>query len=164
VHPALKSASGRRPSETSSRSVEARLEEAVGLARAINLDVISAEIARIARPRADSLLGGGTLENLGGLISEKEIGLVVVDSVLSPVQQRNLERRWQAKVIDRTGLFWKFLVLGRVPMRAVYRWSWLRSHINARGSSVRGLISSVSAAVLAFSAGPGRASWKLIVV
>jgi GTPase len=104
VHPALKSASGRRPSETSGRSVEARLEEAVGLARAINLDVISAEIARIARPRADSLLGGGTLENLGGLISEKEIGLVVVDSVLSPVQQRNLERRWQAKVIDRTGL------------------------------------------------------------
>jgi GTP-binding protein HflX len=104
VHPALKSASGRRPSETSGRSVEARLEEAIGLARAINLDVISAEIARIARPRADSLLGGGTLENLGGLISENEIGLVVVDSVLSPVQQRNLERRWQAKVIDRTGL------------------------------------------------------------
>jgi GTP-binding protein HflX len=104
VHPALKSASGRRPSNTSGRSVEARLEEAIGLARAINLDVISAEIARIARPRADSLLGGGTLENLGGLISENEIGLVVVDSVLSPVQQRNLERRWQAKVIDRTGL------------------------------------------------------------
>ena len=104
VHPALKSAPGRRPPETSGRSVEARLEEAIGLARAINLDVIGAEIARIARPRADSLLGGGTLENLGGVISENEIGLVVVDSVLSPVQQRNLERRWQAKVIDRTGL------------------------------------------------------------
>jgi GTP-binding protein HflX len=104
VHPALKSASGRRPSEISGRSVDARLEEAIGLARAINLDVISAEIARVARPRADSLLGGGTLENLGELIRENEIGLVVVDSVLSPVQQRNLERRWQAKVIDRTGL------------------------------------------------------------
>jgi len=104
VHPALKSAPGRRPPETSCRSVEARLEEAIGLARAINLDVIGAEIARIARPRADSLLGGGTLENLGGVISENEIGLVVVDSVLSPVQQRNLERRWQAKVIDRSGL------------------------------------------------------------
>jgi GTP-binding protein HflX len=104
VHPALKAAPGRRPPETSGRSVEARLEEAIGLARAINLEVIGAEIARITRPRADSLLGGGTLENLGGLISENEIGLVVVDSVLSPVQQRNLERRWQAKVIDRTGL------------------------------------------------------------
>jgi GTPase len=103
VHPALKSAPGRQPL-TSSRSVEARLDEAIGLARAINLDVIGAEIARIARPRADSLLGSGTLENLAGLISENEIGLVVVDSALSPVQQRNLERRWQAKVIDRSGL------------------------------------------------------------
>jgi GTPase len=104
IHPALKSAPRRQLSETSGRSVEARLEEAIGLARAINLDVVGAEIARVARPRADSLLGGGTLENLGGLISENEIGLVIVDSVLSPVQQRNLERRWQAKVIDRTGL------------------------------------------------------------
>ena len=52
----------------------------------------------------ESLLGGGTLENFAELISENEIGLVVVDGVLSPVQQRNLERRWQAKVIDRTGL------------------------------------------------------------
>src|SRR5260370_14660433 len=59
VHPALKSAPGRQ-SSASGRSVEARLEEAIGLARAINLDVIGAEIARIARPRADSLLGGGT--------------------------------------------------------------------------------------------------------
>jgi GTP-binding protein HflX len=104
IHPALKSAPRRQLSETSGRSVEARLEEAIGLARAINLDVVGAEIARVARPRADSLLGGGALENLGGLISENEIGLVIVDSVLSPVQQRNLERRWQAKVIDRTGL------------------------------------------------------------
>jgi GTPase len=86
------------------RSIEARLEEAIGLARAINLDVICAEVARIARPRPGSLLGGGTLENFAELISENEIGLVVVDGVLSPVQQRNLERRWQAKVIDRTGL------------------------------------------------------------
>jgi GTPase len=76
----------------------------VGLARAIGLDVVGAEIARITRPRPGSLLGSGTLENLGELISQNDIGLVVVDGVLSPVQQRNLERRWQAKVIDRTGL------------------------------------------------------------
>ena len=80
------------------------MEEAVGLARAINLDVVRAEIARITRPRAGSLLGDGTLETLGELISENEIGLAIVDGLLSPVQQRNLERRWQAKVIDRTGL------------------------------------------------------------
>src|ERR1700720_1695972 len=95
---------GRHSVENSSRSVEARLEEAVGLAKAIHLDVVRAEIARITRPRPSSLLGNGTLENLGELIGENEIGLVVVDGPLSPVQQRNLERRWQAKVIDRTGL------------------------------------------------------------
>jgi len=76
----------------------------VGLARAIRLDVVFADIARITRPRPSSLIGSGTLENLGSLISENGIGLVIIDSALSPVQQRNLERRWQTKVIDRTGL------------------------------------------------------------
>ena len=86
------------------RLIEARLEEAVGLARAIRLDIVCAEIARVTRPRPGYLLGRGTLENLGELISENAIGVVVLDGVLSPVQQRNLERRWQTKVIDRTGL------------------------------------------------------------
>jgi GTPase len=95
---------GRYPAENSGRSVEARLEEAVGLARAIRLDVVFADIARITRPRPSSLIGSGTLENLGSVISENDIGLVIIDSALSPVQQRNLERRWQTKVIDRTGL------------------------------------------------------------
>ena len=99
-----KTATGGQAIELAGRSSEARLEEAVGLARAIGLDVVRAEIARIARPRPSSLLGNGTVETLGGLISENDIGLVVVDGTLSPVQQRNLERRWQAKVIDRTGL------------------------------------------------------------
>ena len=76
----------------------------MGLARAIRLDVVLAEVARITRPRPSSLIGSGTLENLGSLISENGIGLVIIDSALSPVQQRNLERRWQTKVIDRTGL------------------------------------------------------------
>jgi len=80
------------------------LEEAVGLAQAIRLDVVGAEIAAITRPRPSSLLGSGTLDTLGGLISDNGVGVVVIDGVLSPVQQRNLERHWQAKVIDRTGL------------------------------------------------------------
>ena len=66
--------------------------------------MVHAEIARVARPQPSCLLGRGTLKNFGELISDNGIGLVVVDGVLSPVQQRNLERRWQAKVIDRTGL------------------------------------------------------------
>jgi GTP-binding protein HflX len=88
----------------SGRSIEARLEEAVGLAQAIRLDVVGAEIARIARPQPSSLLGSGTLHNLGELISKNAVGVVVIDGALSPVQQRNLEKHWQAKVIDRTGL------------------------------------------------------------
>jgi GTPase len=104
VHPVPKRARGRHFEQNSGRSVEARLEEAVGLARAIRLDIVRAEIARITRPHPSSLLGSGTLENLGTIINENEIGLVVIDAPLSPVQQRNLERRWQAKVIDRTGL------------------------------------------------------------
>jgi len=76
----------------------------VGLARAIALDVVRAEIVRIARPAPGTLFGSGNVEMLRGIVAENEIGLVVVDGPLSPVQQRNLERRWQAKVIDRTGL------------------------------------------------------------
>ncbi|MGA8381164.1 MAG: GTPase HflX [Stellaceae bacterium] len=90
--------------QAQARSIEARLEEAVGLAQAIRLDVVRAEVARIARPRPASLLGSGTVANFREMISENEIGLVVIDGTLSPVQQRNLEKSWQAKVIDRTGL------------------------------------------------------------
>jgi GTP-binding protein HflX len=86
------------------RSLDARLDEAVGLARAIDLDVVKAEIVRLTRPTPGMLFGKGVVANLGELIAEDEIGLVVVDATLSPVQQRNLERRWKAKVIDRTGL------------------------------------------------------------
>jgi GTP-binding protein HflX len=90
--------------DTEPRSREARLEEAVGLARAIDLEVVRAEIVRIGRPAPGTLFGSGNVEMLRGIVAENEIGLVVVDGPLSPVQQRNLERRWQAKVIDRTGL------------------------------------------------------------
>ncbi|HTV87638.1 MAG TPA: GTPase HflX [Stellaceae bacterium] len=86
------------------RSLEARLAESVGLARAIDREVVRAEIVRLARPAPAMLFGRGTVEKLRGVIADNEIGLVVVDAPLSPVQQRNLERSWQAKVIDRTGL------------------------------------------------------------
>ena len=100
----LKSLARPRPVDLAGRSAEARLEEAVGLARAIRLDVVGAEIASVARPRPSSLLGSGALDSFGEVISDNEVGVVVIDGALSPVQQRNLEKRWQAKVIDRTGL------------------------------------------------------------
>ena len=66
--------------------------------------MVRAEIIRIARPTPGTLFGSGNVETLRGVVADNDIGLVVVDAPLSPVQQRNLERRWQAKVIDRTGL------------------------------------------------------------
>lgn len=76
----------------------------MGLARAINLDVVGGEIVRLARPVPGTLIGSGGVETLGATIAEQKIGLVVIDGSLSPVQQRNLERSWKVKVIDRTGL------------------------------------------------------------
>jgi GTP-binding protein HflX len=97
VHPA------RSPAE-SGRQPGARLAEAVGLAEAIDLAVVATEIIPLNRPRPATLLGSGSVERLAALVKEREITLVVVDSHLSPGQQRNLEKALDAKVIDRTGL------------------------------------------------------------
>ncbi|WP_420962134.1 GTPase HflX [Brucella sp. IR073] len=86
------------------RSNEARLEEAEGLARAIDLDIVHSEIVTVSNPRPATLLGTGKVEAVAGAIKEKEAELVIVDHALTPVQQRNLEKEWHAKVIDRTGL------------------------------------------------------------
>jgi len=86
------------------RLPEARLAEAVGLAQAIDLAIVATEVVPLSRPRPATLLGSGTVDRLAELVKEREIELVVVDSHLSPGQQRNLEKILEAKVIDRTGL------------------------------------------------------------
>ena len=86
------------------RSAEGRLAEAVGLALAINLTVVHSEVVRLSRFTPATLIGSGAVARLGELISAERIDLVFVDAALSPVQQRNLERAWKCKVIDRTGL------------------------------------------------------------
>ncbi|WP_246710145.1 GTPase HflX [Martelella soudanensis] len=88
----------------SSRAPESRLQEAEGLARAIGLEIAASAIVTVNDPRPATLLGTGKIEELDAILDEKNIGLVVVDHPLSPVQQRNLEKAWVAKVIDRTGL------------------------------------------------------------
>jgi GTPase len=88
----------------SSRSPEARLEEAVGLAAAIDLTLVGQLIASTDAPRPATYLGKGKVEEVHELVEREEIGLVVVDAALTPVQQRNLEKAWETKVIDRTGL------------------------------------------------------------
>jgi len=85
-------------------SSESRLAEAVGLALAINLDVVHQEIVHLRTIKPSTLLGHGILERLLPQIKEHEIELLIVDSNLSPIQQRNLEKFLQIKVIDRTAL------------------------------------------------------------
>lgn len=86
------------------RDPEVLLEETAGLARAISLDVVSARAVTLNRPRPATLFGEGVVEEVHERIDAEEAGLVVVGGALSPVQQRNLERAWSCKVIDRTGL------------------------------------------------------------
>jgi GTP-binding protein HflX len=86
------------------RDSEAKLEEAVGLARAIDLDVRLAQVAPLRQVTPATLVGKGVVARMAAAVEELGIGLVVVDDKLTPVQQRNLEKAWQTKVIDRTGL------------------------------------------------------------
>ncbi|WEA61872.1 GTPase HflX [Rhizobium sp. BJ04] len=105
VVPVLKSRSrGGQSESASTRTPESRLEEATGLAQAIDLDVVNGSIVPVNDPRPATLLGTGKIEEIKALLDERDSGLVIVDHPLTPVQQRNLEKEWNVKVIDRTGL------------------------------------------------------------
>lgn len=80
------------------------LAEADSLARALDLDVVDARLAPVSRVRAATLFGSGKVDEIKTAIEAEEIGLVIVDGALTPIQQRNLEREWKVKVLDRTGL------------------------------------------------------------
>ena len=86
------------------RHYDARLAEAAGLARAIDLTVVDAVMALVSEIRPATYLGKGKVEEFVGLIAASDAGLVVMDCALSPIQQRNLEKAWNVKVLDRTGL------------------------------------------------------------
>ncbi|MBB4007956.1 GTP-binding protein HflX [Rhizobium taibaishanense] len=86
------------------RSNESRLEEAMGLARAIDLTIVKGLIVTVNQPRPATLIGSGKIEEIKAELDAQDAGLVIVDHPLTPVQQRNLEKEWNAKVIDRTGL------------------------------------------------------------
>ncbi len=105
VVPVLKSRlRGGQTESASTRTPESRLDEATGLAQAIDLDVVNASIVSVNDPRPATLLGTGKIEEIKNKLDESDSGLVIVDHPLTPVQQRNLEKEWNAKVIDRTGL------------------------------------------------------------
>ncbi|MEP9378966.1 GTPase HflX [Aquabacter sp. CN5-332] len=86
------------------RSPEARLEEAAGLALAIDLDVVYRGLVPLSEVKPATYLGSGKVEEIAGIVLAEEVGLVFVDAALSPVQQRNLEKAWATKVVDRTAL------------------------------------------------------------
>ena len=93
-----------RESNEALRSAEARREEAVGLARAIDLAVVGAESVALSAIRPATFIGKGKVETIAARVKAEEIDLVVMDCALSPAQQRNLEKAFGCKVIDRTGL------------------------------------------------------------
>jgi GTPase len=102
IEPALRRAVARPAS--AERSPAAKLDEAIGLARAIDLDVAQAGIVMLRALHPATYLSKGKVEEITGLVRTFEAGIVVMDCALSPVQQRNLEKAWNAKVVDRTGL------------------------------------------------------------
>jgi GTPase len=91
-------------SKSAERTSTAKLDEAVGLARAIDLDVAHSGIVMLSSLRPATYLGKGKVEEIAGLVKSFDIGIVVMDCALTPVQQRNLEKEWNAKVLDRTSL------------------------------------------------------------
>ncbi|MCI4665182.1 MAG: GTPase HflX [Neomegalonema sp.] len=90
--------------EPSRRAAEGRLAEAVGLAEALKLDIVVSEIVPVVEPRAATLMGPGRVEDLGMRLADEKAELAIVDAPLTPIQQRNLERAWKVKVLDRTAL------------------------------------------------------------
>ena len=86
------------------RDAEARLAEAVGLTAAIHLDVVEALVAPLARPTPATLIGSGKVEEIGILARDQEPDVIIVNAHLTPIQQRNLEKAWNSKVLDRTAV------------------------------------------------------------
>jgi GTP-binding protein HflX len=107
IEPWLKRASARGGSSRATaetRTPEARLAEAVGLAQAIDLNVVEAGLVTLNQIRPATYIGTGKVDEFAGLVKSLNASVVVMDCPVSPVQQRNLEKAWNVKVIDRTGL------------------------------------------------------------
>ncbi|HEX6858977.1 MAG TPA: GTPase HflX [Caulobacteraceae bacterium] len=93
-----------RPTVTDARDPQARLDEAAGLAMALDLKVEEAMVVPLRAVTPATLFGKGKVEELKTICEVETLDVAVIDDVLTPVQQRNLEKAWQVKVIDRTGL------------------------------------------------------------
>ena len=86
------------------RTPESQLEEAIGLTVAIDLEIVDSEIVRIPKIKPATFIGSGKVDELKSFILANEVELVIIDHAISPIQQRNLEKTWKCKVLDRTAL------------------------------------------------------------
>jgi GTP-binding protein HflX len=101
IHPQLKG----RPGETGSlRTQNSKLEEACGLTRAADLEVVLAQVVPIQKITPATYIGKGKVDEIGIYIKQNAIMLAVMNTEITPIQQRNLEKAWECKVIDRTAL------------------------------------------------------------
>jgi GTP-binding protein HflX len=94
----------REGAESSTRSPTARLDEALGLTRAIGLEPVHHEIVNVAAARPATLIGPGKIDELAVIVSDRKVDVAIFDHPLTPVQQRNLEKALNTKVVDRTGI------------------------------------------------------------
>jgi hypothetical protein len=98
LHPDIKSDRNRRNAADA-------LSEAVSLAEALpDLEVVNADVVPLPKPHASALFGSGKIEELAAQFKAAEIDLVLIDGPVTPVQQRNLEKKWKVKLLDRTSL------------------------------------------------------------
>lgn len=98
IHPDIKT-------QPQSRAPDLALAEAVSLAHALpGLDVVDGMVVRLPKAHPGMLFGSGKVAELGEVIAAAQIDLVLIDGPVTPVQQRNLERDWKVKLLDRTGL------------------------------------------------------------
>jgi len=94
----------RAEAKATDRDAQSKLAEAIGLAEAIDLDIVDTMVAPLLAPKPATYIGSGKVAEIAKRVADAEAELVVVNAQLSPVQQRNLETEWKAKVLDRTGL------------------------------------------------------------
>lgn len=96
LHPALRGSDGDRASVA--------LAEGESLTRALDVNLARGEVIWLSKPHPATLFGPGKVDEIGAALEGDDIGVVIVNGPLSPVQQRNLENAWSVKVLDRTGL------------------------------------------------------------
>lgn len=103
VHPVLVHAL-KKDDSVYEPSIDEQMEEAIGLTKAIDLEIMDARTVKVSRPHPGTLIGAGVIKEIADYCEDELPTIIFVNHTLTPVQQKNLEEAWNTKVIDRTGL------------------------------------------------------------